>query len=131
MEIDEIDEIEGIDTIPTCPTCPTYSITADQLRATCRIFVEHGFLRSENTLLTERISLMERSGRARDCIIQSQQTQIGTLHSIIIKKDAIIMNGEASMDNLKAQMKAAQKKHLLIGTGIGAAVAGVLVMILK
>ena len=118
----------------TCSTDTLYSITQEQLRATVKIFAEHSFLLSENKLLNDRISLLNRSGRAKDNIIQSQNEQIGVLSSILIKNDIIIKNSDAIIENLKAQIAAERndrKKYVLFGAGVGATVVGVLVVTLK
>jgi hypothetical protein len=111
-----------------------YLITATQLRATCLIFSEHSFLKSENTILNGQISILQRSGRAKDYIIDSQKSQINTQDEIIIKKDLIITNNNTVIESLKAQIKAEKKerkKYFLMGTGAGAIVVGVLVVVLK
>ena len=110
-----------------------YSVSATQLRATARIFAEHSFLKSENALLHERISLLERSGTAKDYIIQSQRDQINTLNEIIVRKDAMLKNSEAMIENMKRQVKAEQKdmRKFWYGVGAGIAVSGVAVLILK
>ena len=88
---------------------------------------------ADNGLLKERVSLLERSGMEKDYIIRSQNGQIGALGEIIDKKDAMLMNCEAMMEGLKAQIAAeqkARKKYMLYGAGVGVAVVGV-VMVLR
>ena len=107
-----------------------YRITAGQLRATVMIFAEHGFLKSENGLLKERVLLLERSGMEKDYIIRSQNGQIVTLGEIIDKKDAMLMNCDAMMENLRGQVAAEQKRrkrYMLAGAVVVAAVVGVAV----
>lgn len=108
-----------------------YRITPAQLRTTVKIFAEHRHLKSENKLLTERISLLERSGKARDYIIQSQQSQINTMYEIDVRKDAMLMNNDAMMDVLKSQIEAErrkQKKYAVMGGCVGAALLMVLLL---
>ena len=111
-----------------------FHITAEQLRATVKIFSEHQHLLSENELLNIRTALLERSGRAKDYIIQSQQTQINTLNGIVVRKDAMLMNNDAVIDGLKKQVATEQKdrkKYFLYGAGAGAVVVGVIVAVLR
>ena len=69
----------------------------------------------------------------KDQIIRSQQLQIKTLNDVIYKQDHIMMNSDAMIDILKAQITAEKKnnKKLFIGAGIGAAVVGVLVVVFR
>jgi len=111
-----------------------YQITPAQLRAACRIFVEHDYLRTENTLLYERIALIERSAAARDMIISTQQRKFDTMTEIIVRKDAMIANDEAIIEGLKKQVAEEQKKrkrYTLYGVGAGVVVAGVVMGLLK
>ena len=111
-----------------------YCITVSQLRAASKIFVEHDFLKTENVLLNERISLLERSGAAKDLIINSQQIQINALNEIIVRKDAMLMNSDAMIDVLKKQVVAEQKnrkQYTLYNIGIGMVIGGIVVAILK
>jgi len=111
-----------------------YSITAAQLRETCRIFAEHSFLKSENVLLNSQISLLNRSATAKNYIIQSQNEQISTLNAIIDKKDDIDKNNDMMIENLKAQIATERKNHIkymLYGCGVGVAVVGVVALIFR
>ena len=69
----------------------------------------------------------------KDQIIRSQQLQIKTLNDVIYKQDHIMMNSDAMIDILKAQITAEKKNNrkLFLGAGIGAEVAGVLVVIFR
>ena len=110
-----------------------YSITAGQLRAACRIFVEHDYLKRENGLLKERSLLLESSGKAKDDVIRLQAAEIDALGLVIVKKEAIGINNAAAIGILKAQLAAERKKrkrYAVAGGGVGV-VAGVVVMALK
>jgi len=109
-----------------------FQITAAQLRATSRIFVEHDFLKTENSLLTERVLLLEHTVRSKDAIIGLQLEQIVNLNSIIITKDTIATNNEAMITSLKSQIEAErkrQRRNMFVGVGV-VVVVGVLVIIL-
>ena len=109
-----------------------FQITAAQLRATVKIFVEHDFLKIENSFLTERVSLFEQSGMSKDNIIGLQQSQIGNLNQIIVTKDAIIANNNTMIDNLKTQIateRTKRRRNMMLAGGV--AVVGGLVLILK
>jgi len=110
-----------------------YCINKAQLRKTVIIFAEHSHLLSENIILTNRVSLLERSITAKDYIIQSQREQINTLGDIIVKKDAIILNNNAIIEGLKKQVKAEQKdmKKFWYGAGAGVVVSAVAILIFK
>jgi CRISPR/Cas system CMR subunit Cmr6 (Cas7 group RAMP superfamily) len=111
-----------------------YPITHIQLQAACRIFVEHAYFKSQNELLLEQISLHERSGRAKDRIIQSRKEQVETMNEILSRKDRMIENHLEAIDHLEKQVKYEQrnhKKYLFLGCGVGAAVVSVLVVVLK
>ena len=105
-----------------------YSVTAEQLRATVRIFAEHGFLKSENALLQHQVSLLNRSGRAKDLIIQSQAEQIGSLHEIVFIGDAMQSNSEAAIEALKKQLEAERRKRKMTRWVAGVAVVGAVLM---
>ena len=108
-------------------------VSVSQIRAANRIFAEHSFLLSENTILNNRISLLNQSNSTKDYVIKSQQSQINALNEIIIRKDAMLKNSDAMIDNLKKQVAAEQKdmRKFWYGAGAGAAVAGVVILILK
>ena len=111
-----------------------YSITAAQLRETCRIFTEHSFLKSENELLNSQISFLNRSATAKDYIIQSQREQIGALNDISVKKDAALTNCDAMIENLKKQVskeRQEQKKYFLYGAGAGIVLSAALVLVFR
>ena len=110
-----------------------YCITADQLRATVKIFAEHSFLKTENKLLTNQIALLSHTSHAKDYMIQDQRAQINAMSEIIVAKDAIVANNNAMIENLKKQIVAEQKrrKYLLYGAGAGAATTALLLLFLR
>ena len=75
--------------------------------------------------------MLERSAMAKDYIVQSQQTQIGTLNTMLLKKDAMLLHSDAAIESLKKQMKTERKKYALTGAGVGAAVVVMLVAMVK
>ena len=98
------------------------------------IFEEHRFLKSENALLKNRISLLERSGAARGSVIESQVQQIGAMNEMIARKNEMLMNGEAAIEALKKQVaeeKKKRKRYILYGVGAGGVVVGVVMGVLK
>ena len=109
------------------------TVSSSQIRAANRIFAEHSFLKSENTLLNNQIALLSETSQAMDCVIQSQRAQIAVLNDIIVKKDAMLTSGDSVIEILKKQIKAEQRdmKKFWCGVGAGAVVAGVLIAILK
>ena len=117
---------EGLDTL--------YRITPTQLRAACRIFVNHSLLTRENALLKERIVQLENVVIANRNIVYLQNQQITQLKQIIVKKDDIIANVGEINDGLRAQLNAERrdrKKYALMGAGAGVIVAAAVVMVLR
>jgi hypothetical protein len=109
-----------------------YSVTAAQLRATVGIFSEYGFLKPENALLKDRVSLLENAGAEKNRIIALQQEQIEAFGWMIAKKDAMLLNDEQVIKNLKRQVATEQKgrkKWMVIGVGV--VVIGVVAVVVK
>lgn len=106
-----------------------YNITAAQLRATCKIFSEHDFQKTEIIWLNHQMSLLSRSDRAKEYIIKSQGEQISTLSAIIAKRDEMIANNNTVIETMKrqaAEERKKQKKDKMIWCG-GGIVAGLIV----
>ena len=88
----------------------------------------------QNGLLKERVALLEHSGKMKDFLLGSQEREIDMLDEIIAKKDAMLLNCDAMMENLRGQAAAERKKQrkcAVAGVGVGVVVGVVLVMVFK
>lgn len=111
-----------------------YSVSVTQLRSACRIFSEHSFLKSENGILTDQISLLNRSGYAKDLMIKANQAQINALNDIVYRKDMIISNKDNEIAGLEQNITMLSRrnwKYLAVGTFASFVIYGVVTVIFR
>jgi hypothetical protein len=84
--------------------------------------------------LTEQVSLLNHSGKAKDLIMHAQQAQINALNDIAYRKDMIISNNDAviaAMEKNITELEHRNWKLLGAGTFAGIVIYGACTIILK
>jgi len=110
----------------TVPTDTLVQITAGELRATCRIFVEHKHLKAQNGILTEGIRLLEQKTSEYENIFQLQQKKIDNMTQVEVKYQQMLTNHREMIRNMEIKMKQDRKKYIIYGGAAGIVITSLL-----
>jgi hypothetical protein len=96
-----------------------YSITANQMRTTAKIFVEHKYLKQENSLLMHQLAINKDLVSTLESKSGTMQNQITDLNSVILGKGSQITEYQRLNDEIRKQSRKNVIKYTAIGTAAG------------